>query len=250
MTVPGEATPNRRRWREAVRAEAGRIGFRWQPTVVAAWAACALLIPTYHQGQWFLDGLAWLGGQPFADYCRSCKINYRILLDVAVPLVLLAVMREKPSEYGLGLGDKWTGLKLCAVCYLLYIPCFLLLYTNEGFQQYYAGVAARYHTWGQFLAHQTPLMIVLSVRTEFLFRGFLLFGIGRYYGLYAGILAQLVPYVLVHGIKAPLEAFGSLPVGLALAYVAVKTRSIWYGALLHGSIAWLFNALIFMMHSG
>jgi membrane protease YdiL (CAAX protease family) len=37
-------------------------------------------------------------------------------------------------------------------------------------------------------------------------------------------------------------------VGLALAYLALRTRSIWYGALLHGSIALLLNALILFLH--
>ena len=76
----------------------------------------------------------------------------------------------------------------------------------------------------------------------------MLFGVKREYGAYVGILVQIIPYVLMHGGKAEMEAFGSLPVGLALAYLAVKTESIWYGVLLHGSIAIMFNALILLLH--
>jgi membrane protease YdiL (CAAX protease family) len=45
-----------------------------------------------------------------------------------------------------------------------------------------------------------------------------------------------------------MEALGSLPVGIALGWLAVKTNSIWYGAFLHGSIALMFNALIFALN--
>jgi membrane protease YdiL (CAAX protease family) len=92
------------------------------------------------------------------------------------------------------------------------------------------------------------LVTLLCIRTEFLYRGFLLFGIQKEYGPYAGVLVQVIPYVLAHAGKAELEALGSLPVGLALGYLAVRTGSIWYGAVLHGSIALLFNALILFRH--
>jgi len=236
----------RRAW-AAVRAEMTAIDFRWRPSLVVAYATCALLLPTYHQGAWFNDFLGWLGGAAIERFCRGAAFNLKFVLRVLVPMVLIVVMRERQRDYGLGLGKVRTGLKMCGLFYLLYIPCFVILFTNEGFRAYYAGITG-HASWSVFLLKEVPATSVLCLRTEFLYRGFLLFGVARHYGPNAGILVQIIPYVLMHSGKAPLEAYGSLLVGLALAYLALKTRSIWYGAVLHGSIALLFNALILLLH--
>jgi len=232
-----------------VREEAERMGFRWRPTLVVVWVALALLLPEYHKGGWFISLLGWVGGDGFAHWCATHGINLKLILHVAIPMGLILIMRERLRDYGLGLGKVRTGLKVCAICYILYVPCFIVLFANSGFQEYYASVATHYHTVTQLLIRQSFIVAILCLRTEFLYRGFLLFGLKRHYGAPVGILVQLIPYVLVHSGKAELEALGSLPVGLALGYIAVKTESIWYGALLHGSIALLFNVLILLSHS-
>lgn len=234
--------------RDAARAEGERLGFRARVTLIVATATVLLLIPSYHKGAWFFDGLQWFFGADLARLARSYGINHRLLLDMIVPVGVLAAMGQRLRDYGLGLGKVKTGLKLSLVFYAIYIPCFYVLFSNPGFQQYYDGITKHYQTWQQFLLGETIVVILLSLRTEFLFRGFLLFGVKREYGAYAGILVQVIPYVLVHAGKAEMEALGSLPVGLALAWLAVKTGSIWYGVVLHGSIALMFNALIFALN--
>ena len=237
----------RKLW-EIVRNEAELVGFKWRPALIVVWVTLALLIPKYHNGEWFTNFLGWVGGEGFGRLCRANAVNVRILLDVAVPIGLILIMRERLRDYGLGLGKVKTGLKMCLLFYLLYLPCFIVLFMNSGFQEYYSFVARKYTVWSDFFVKETFFIAVLCLRTEFLYRGFLLFGIKRHYGAFAGILVQIIPYVLIHSGKAGIEAFGSLPIGLALAYLAIKTESIWYGALLHGSIALLFNALILLVH--
>lgn len=238
-----------RRAGRLVVTEAEAVGFKWEPTLVVACAALALLLQQYQgKSNGVFSALRWMGGAEFAESCNRLGFNYALLLQVGLPLLAILAMRRSPKDFGLGLGNVRRGLTLCLVFYALYIPCFILLFSNSGFQEYYAGVARRYTTWPQFLSQEAISVALLSLRTEFLFRGFLLFGIKREYGPYAGILVQLVPYVLVHSGKAEIEAIGSLPVGLALAYLALRTNSIWYGAVLHGSIAVLFNALILLRH--
>ena len=232
----------------AIAAEARRLGFRWHVTLIVATALIVLLLPSYHKGQWFADALRWLGGDHFARQAKSFGLNYRLILDVLVPLAVLAGMGQRFRDYGLGMGKVKKGLGLSLLFYVLYVPCFIVLFSNPGFQQYYDGITKHYQTWQQFLVRETVIVALLSLRTEFLFRGFLLFGVKRDYGSYAGILVQVIPYVLVHAGKAEMEAIGSLGVGLALGWLAVKTESIWYGAILHGSIALMYNALIFAIN--
>ena len=247
--MPNGPTGVTRKLRDTLGKEAAHIGFRLQPTLVVSCAAFVWLLPQYHKKANFFRGLmAAIGGAELPDTLNRFGINYALIVQVGLPIVLILAMREKPRDYGLGLGDKKLGLKMCAIFYLLYIPCFIVLLMDEGFRDHYAFVTKRYATWGQFLGREVLFVSMLCLRNEFLYRGFLLFGIKKHYGAYAGILVQLMPYVLVHSGKAEMEALGSLPVGLALGYLAVRTGSIWYGALLHGSIALLFNATILFMH--
>jgi len=252
VTVKADARSRGRelieRARSLIRDEARDTGFRWEPTLVVACATLALLIPHYHKGEWLTELLMRVAGPDLGRGLRGLGINLKLILQLLVPIGVVVAMRRPLRDYGLGLGRVRAGLKLCALCYALYVPCFVVLFLNKGFQEYYAFVTERYATWPQFFLRETAVMALLCLRTEFLYRGFLLFGVKRHYGAYAGILVQLIPYVLVHSGKAELEAIGSLPVGLALAYLAVKTESIWYGVLLHGSIALLFNALILLLY--
>ncbi len=234
-------------WRH-LQAETREMGFAWRPTLVVVWVSLVLLLPEYHKGIWFNDLLRTAGGDAFFHFCRTSQINLKFVLRVVVPIAFLVAMRERLGGYGLGLGKVKTGLKLCLCFYVLYIPCFIVLFMNAGFQAHYGGIVKHIDSIPAFFMKQVIPIAVLALRTEFLYRGFLLFGVKRHYGAWAGILVQIIPYVLMHGHKAPMEAFGSLPVGLALAYLAVKTESIWYGAILHGSIALLFNALILILH--
>lgn len=240
-----------RLWRRGtalVRGEAARIGFDLPLFIIAAWAAAALLWSGYDEGQWLRAFYTrWLGAGAAATL-RDMALNQRFLVQFVIPVALLIAMRERLRDHGLGLGNIRLGLTCCAVCYVLYIPCFVVLFLNPGFQEYYAWVTRRYDSMGAFFAREGPAVAVLSLQTEFFFRGFLQSRAAQRYGAFAGILLGLIPYVLVHAGKAPLEAFGSLPVGFALGYLAYKTGSVYYGVLLHGSIALMLNGLILLLH--
>ena len=71
---------------------------------------------------------------------------------------------------------------------------------------------------------------------EFFFRGFCLFRLERFAGWYA-IPIMVIPYALIHIYKPLPEALGSVAGGLILGYLAIKTRSIWPGFIVHCGIA-------------
>jgi membrane protease YdiL (CAAX protease family) len=205
----------------------------------SAVAVCPYTIPISSDSNW--SNLSHFDAET-----AVMRVGPNQLVELLLPMLFIRLRREKWSEYGLGAGDFRTGLKLTGLFYVLYIPCFLLLFTNDAFQAYYGGIGQRIHTWPEFIRREALSTFMLCLRTEFLFRGFILFAVARAYGPWAGVLAGIIPYVLIHTGKAPIEAFGSLLVGMALAWLALKTRSVWYGILLHGSIALLFNAAILL----
>ena len=72
---------------------------------------------------------------------------------------------------------------------------------------------------------------------EFFFRGFMLQGLRRAFGSGA-IVVMMVPYCMIHYGKPMPETFGAIFAGLILGTVAMRTRSIWGGVLIHVGVAW------------
>ena len=78
--------------------------------------------------------------------------------------------------------------------------------------------------------------LVKWVAWEFFFRGFMLFGFGRDF-LHRSVLVSTIPFTIMHFGKPELEALGALIAGLVLCYIALRSKSIWPGVLLHWLVA-------------
>ena len=78
--------------------------------------------------------------------------------------------------------------------------------------------------------------LVFYLGWEFFFRGFMLLGLERHYGLLVAILIQTIPSTLVHIGKPYSENLAAIGAGLVLGYVAARTRSIFYPMLLHAVV--------------
>jgi membrane protease YdiL (CAAX protease family) len=74
------------------------------------------------------------------------------------------------------------------------------------------------------------------VSLEFFFRGFLLKGLRPALGANA-IFVMLVPYCMIHFTKPLPETFAAIGAGLVLGTLAMRTRSIWGGVLIHIGVA-------------
>ncbi len=83
---------------------------------------------------------------------------------------------------------------------------------------------------------------------EFFFRGFILFALARYIGSYA-IFVMTIPYVMIHFRKPLPETCGAIIAGVALGTLALRTRSIYGGIILHVAIAWSMD-LFTLYHKG
>jgi membrane protease YdiL (CAAX protease family) len=77
---------------------------------------------------------------------------------------------------------------------------------------------------------------------EFFFRGFLLQGLRRALGANA-IFVMLVPYCMIHFGKPLPETLGAIGAGLILGTLAMRTRSIWGGVLIHVGVATTMDVL-------
>lgn len=71
---------------------------------------------------------------------------------------------------------------------------------------------------------------------EFFFRGFMVHGSRSVLGWYS-VPVMMVPYLMIHFSKPFPEALGSLVAGWVLGMLSYHSKSIWWGVLLHISVA-------------
>jgi membrane protease YdiL (CAAX protease family) len=75
---------------------------------------------------------------------------------------------------------------------------------------------------------------------EFFFRGYVLFGLEAKLG-YAAVAASTLPYGVIHYGKPFPEALGAVVAGAILGFIALRTRTIIGGVIIHSSIAVLMD---------
>ena len=177
------------------------------------------LEPGYHG----LTGYVWWAGS---------SVLWRVLLPL---LFIFLIFRESPRQWGLGLGSSLRHAWIYLLLYLLVLPFLWFASQQPDFQAKYpfyrAAAEGGVQLWVFELCYAVQFLAV-----EVFFRGFLLFGLYRRFGYYA-IAIMLVPYCLIHFGKPMPETLAALGAGLVLAFLALKSGSVYMGALLHGLVA-------------
>ena len=181
-----------------------------------------------------------------------------LFLVVIVPLLIVHFgFRQKLSDYGVGLPPKgrrklavWTFLTLT----VLSLPAFYLGARNPDMQKVYP-FYRDFTSTAQFALYELsyfPFFLAI----EFIFRGYLLFGLEQirhdqvqavaggtpapyFFGKYA-LLIQMLSYTAWHLGKPLPELWGTLVWGIAAGATAWAVRSIWPIVLSH----WLLNVLL------
>jgi len=155
------------------------------------------------------------------------KAADRFILYLIVPLaIIILFFRESPQAYGFRLGNWRLGLAVTAVAIVAIAIVMGVLARTPAFRDYYGG-----------RARSSPLVLlgenVLDLfGWEFLFRGFLLFGLARRFGDEA-VLLQAVPFAIAHIGKPELETLSTIFGGAAFGYLAWRTDSFFYPFLIH-----------------
>jgi membrane protease YdiL (CAAX protease family) len=90
-------------------------------------------------------------------------------------------------------------------------------------------------SWALLLSYWA-LYALQFLCVEFFFRGYLLFTLERSLGP-AAIAISVIPYCMIHFHKPLPEVLGAIIAGFVLGWLALETRSIWGGVLLHVVVA-------------
>jgi membrane protease YdiL (CAAX protease family) len=155
---------------------------------------------------------------------------------VVIPLVVVLLLPgEHLRDYGFSLRGFRQHAWIYVVLFLLVLPFVVGVSFTTPFQRQYPFYKLANRSTFDFVSWEI-LYSLQFLSLEFFFRGFLLHGLKRSIGAHA-IWVMIVPYVMIHFEKPLPETLGAILAGLALGTLALRTRSIWCGVLIHMSVA-------------
>jgi membrane protease YdiL (CAAX protease family) len=208
---------------DADRREIDVLGLRqpWRATVAIVLVTLVVLLD--FSRTLLPDELATLGRSPVA--LRITAIERTILFALVPLAVVVFAFRDRPSRYGLALGDWRSGLALMLFGCAVMTPVVLWFATLPEVRAYYGPSTEPLP--GLLLTNALDLSA-----SEFLFRGFLTLTLVRAIGP-LGVLVATLPFVFAHLTKPELELFSTLAGGLVYGWLAWRTRSILWGTIGH-----------------
>ncbi|HEY2904215.1 MAG TPA: CPBP family intramembrane glutamic endopeptidase [Polyangia bacterium] len=160
----------------------------------------------------------------------------------ALPLLVWPIFfrRDRFIDFGLRPQGFRDHAWIYAVCVVVMVPVLLIVKRQPDFGAYYPIYKLAGRSWFDFFAWEA-IYLAQFIGLEFFFRGFWLratraFGAGA-------IWSMVVPYCMIHYGKPYLEAWAAMAGGVVLGSLAMRTRSIYAGLLLHATVAILMDIL-------
>lgn len=167
----------------------------------------------------------------------------RVFGYIAVPMAVWKVFFRRDSLLDMGLRTKgllrhaWIYL----ACLAVVVPAVVIVASSPDFGTYYPFYKQSSRSWLDFGVWEL-MYFAQFFALEVFFRGFWLAGLRTTLGSGA-IFAMCVPYCMIHFGKPYLEAAGAVVAGIALGSLAMRTRSIYSGFLVHVTVALLMDVL-------
>jgi membrane protease YdiL (CAAX protease family) len=148
------------------------------------------------------------------DFPSASELIYYLLIPLAAGFLLF---RDKPWDYGIRIGRWKPAIILTAVCLA---AMSLIIYAASKMPEFYSYYHESHIDWPKWVFKWTLYMFAW----EFLFRGYMLFGLEKSIGKSA-IFVQTIPFVLLHFGCVFWETLACIPEGFIFGYIAYRTRS-------------------------
>jgi uncharacterized protein len=178
---------------------------------------------------WELAGFAWWSG-------------WRVLGYVVIPMLVIAFLPgQRIRDYHISFRGFGRHFWIYAAMFLAILPAVILASKTASFRHTYPFYRMANRSYVDLWTWEA-LYAIQFVSLEFFFRGFLLQGLRRALGSNA-IFVMVVPYCMIHYGKPMAETFGAIGAGLILGTLAMRTRSIWGGVLIHIGVATTMDVL-------
>lgn len=155
----------------------------------------------------------------------SGALLYFFLLPV---LSIIVVLRRNPLDFGLGIGKfrAWWPLTLATI--IIAVPVLFAVSGIDSLREYYTRPELNLLTY-------TVDILIYLFSWEFIFRGFLLFGLREKLGVMS-VVIQMVPFVILHFGKPELEVISTIFTGLWFGYICYRGNSFWPAFIIHAII--------------
>jgi len=152
-----------------------------------------------------------------------------------IPAFAVLLYGDRVRDQGLGLGSLREDAWIYALLFAVMIPVIVGVSLRPEFTSYYPFYRSSRRSWFDLLAWE-GMYVAQFFALEFFFRGWLLTSCRSAMGSTA-IFAMVVPYVMIHFGKPMIETLAATFAGLILGTMALHSRSIWGGFLVHVGVA-------------
>ena len=171
------------------------------------------------------------------------------IVGYVVPVAVwpLFFRRDRLLDFGLRTRGFLAHAWIYALCIGVMVPVLLLVSRQPDFADYYPMYKLAGRSWVDFGVWEL-IYIGQFFTLEIFFRGFWLRAM-RTFGAGA-IWSMVVPYCMIHYGKPYLEACAAVVAGVVLGSLAMRTRSIYAGFLVHGTVAVLMDVLALYRRHG
>ena len=162
-----------------------------------------------------------------------------------VPLLVVKFVFKNPlRDFGWRLPESWPrALTLTLLVLALFVPLMFYFSNGQVFKDFYT---ARGLSVSGFLLVNILMSLVYYFSEEFLFRGFMFWGLFRKIGYHSIWLSSLV-FAAFHAVKPMPEFVFSFFAGLVLAYLALKTKSFIPAFVVHYIMALVLNIMLVLV---
>jgi membrane protease YdiL (CAAX protease family) len=158
----------------------------------------------------------------------GAKAYDRFIFYFIIPMiVILLIYRESPAEFGFRIGDWRKGLMWTLIGCGVMAAILWFAARTPAMQRYYEAKAPE----------STAFLIYISAvelfAWEFVWRGFMLFGLAKVLGPGPAIFLQAVPFAFMHLGKPELETLSTIFGGAAFGFIAWQSGSFLYPFIIH-----------------
>lgn len=155
------------------------------------------------------------------------------LLFFLIPALITRFhLKEEMKNFGFQIGDFQFGFKFLFIAVPIVLPFIYISSFLKDFQNEYPLPLIAREKLG-FLIVWEFFYLFYYIGWEFLFRGYLLFGLEKRLGGTITIIFQTIPSTLIHIGKPSAETFSAIIAGIVFGALALRTRSILYPFIFH-----------------
>jgi membrane protease YdiL (CAAX protease family) len=223
----------------------------YRPAACFVITAVVLTVQEYYGGRGFFDqvirpmieslNLGTLGKTRLAKYDELYGYVWwasaRIIGYVLVPLPLWKLLFPQDSLLDMGLRGRGflSHVWIYGLCLAVVMPLLWVVAHQPDFGSYYPFYKLASRSYADWAAWEVMYFLQFFA-LELFFRGWILGALRRSLGSSA-VFAMALPYCMIHYGKPYLEANGAIIAGVVLGSLAMRTRSIYAGFLVHITVA-------------